>query len=88
MKTLAQKGGGKYYDADEGSSIALDLKEELAGLERSQLEKRSFSEHKSYFQWFLLPARLMIFAFVSLNNKYDGTSSTLCNPTGPLRGWQ
>lgn len=71
MQTLAQQGGGKYYDADAGNEIALDLKEELTGLERSQLEKRSFSEHKSYFQWFLLPALLMIFVFVSLNYKFD-----------------
>ncbi len=71
MQELAQTGSGKYYDAEEGSTIIDDLKVELAGLERSQLEKRSFSEHKSYFQWFLLPALLLIFALVSLNYKYD-----------------
>jgi Ca-activated chloride channel family protein len=71
MQELAREGGGKYYDADEGSTIVADLKEELAGLERSQMEKRSFSEHRSYFQWFLFPAVLLIFALVSLNYKFD-----------------
>jgi Ca-activated chloride channel family protein len=71
MQQLAREGGGKYYDADEGSTIIADLKEELAGLERSQMEKRSFSEHRSYYQWFLLPAVLLIFTLVSLNYKFD-----------------
>ncbi len=71
MKSLAQDGGGKYYDADEGKAIVEDLKQELTGLERSQLEKRSFSEHRSYFQWFLLPALLLIFVLISLNYKFD-----------------
>ncbi len=71
MSSLAQAGGGKYYDADETGAIITDLQQELAGLERSQLEKRSFSEHKSYFQWFLLPALLLIFLFVHLNYKFD-----------------
>lgn len=71
MKELAKKGGGIYYDADEGNVIIADLKQELSGLERSQMEKRSFSEHRSYFQWFLLPALLSIFALVGLNFKFD-----------------
>ncbi len=71
MKELAMNGGGKYYDADEGNSIIEDLKGELAGLERTQMEKRSFSEHNSYFQWFLLPALILIFALVNLNFKFD-----------------
>ena len=71
MSSLAQAGGGKYYDADESGDIISDLQQELAGLERSQLEKRSFSEHKSYFQWFLLPALLLIFILLRLNYKFD-----------------
>ena len=71
MTELAQKGKGKYYDLTEGNSIIQDLKKELAGLERNQLEKRSFSEHRSYFQWFLLPALLLILLLTVVNYKYD-----------------
>lgn len=71
MTDLAQKGKGKYYDLTEGASIIENLKRELAGLERNQLEKRSFSEHKSYFQWFLFPALVFIFILAGVNYKYD-----------------
>lgn len=71
MKELAQNGKGKYFDATEGESIISQMKTELAGLERSQLEKRSFTEHRSYFQWFLLPAVLLLFMLVIANYKFD-----------------
>jgi Ca-activated chloride channel family protein len=71
MTELAQKGHGKYYDLSEGNAIIDNLKKELAGLERNQLEKRSFSEHRSYFQWFLLPALLLMLILTVVNYKYD-----------------
>lgn len=71
MTDLAQKGQGKYYDLTEGNAIIENLKKELDGLERNQLEKRSFSEHRSYFQWFLLPALLLILILTVVNYKYD-----------------
>ena len=71
MKELASKGHGKYYYLTSGNTIVADLEKELATLERTQLEKRSFSEHKSYFQWFLLPGLLLILGFVGLNFKFE-----------------
>ena len=71
MTELAQKGQGKYYDLSEGNAVIDNLKKELAGLERNQLEKRSFSEHRSYFQWFLLPALLLMLILTVVNYKYD-----------------
>jgi Ca-activated chloride channel family protein len=53
MIDLTQKGNGKYYDLTNNQEIIKDLQSELTKLERSHLEKRSFSEHRSYFQWFL-----------------------------------
>ena len=62
----------KYEKGDEVSEDLLREKvKELAGLERNQLEKRSFSEHRSYFQWFLLPALLLILMLTIVNYKYD-----------------
>lgn len=71
MMELAKNGNGKYFDGIDGQVIINDLKKELARLERSQLETRSFSEHRSYYQWFLLPALLLIFFLVMYNYKYD-----------------
>jgi Ca-activated chloride channel family protein len=71
MMELAQKGNGKYMDASTGTSLVAEVEAAIAGLERTQLEKRSFTEHKSYFQWFLLPALLLILALVRLNYKFD-----------------
>jgi len=71
MKELASKGHGQYYYLASGNTIVADLEKELATLERTQLEKRSFSEHKSYFQWFLLPGLLLILGFVGLNFKFE-----------------
>ena len=71
MAELAQKGNGKYFDASSGNTLAEALNNELAGLERNQMEKRSFSEHKSYFQWFLLPAVCILIYLTVINHKFD-----------------
>lgn len=70
MRELAERGHGRYFNIEE-KSIVDDLKTEFASLERTQLEKRAFSEHRSYFQWFLLPGILFILGFVALNYKFD-----------------
>ena len=71
MMELAQKGNGKYMDATAGPSLITQVEDAIAGLERTQMEKRSFTEHRSYFQWFLLPALCLLFLMVRLNYKFD-----------------
>lgn len=71
MTELAAKGKGRFFDAANGSQIPEELEKELAGLERGQMEKRSFTEHKSYFQWFLLPAILLLGWMAAVNFKFD-----------------
>jgi Ca-activated chloride channel family protein len=71
MIDLTQKGNGKYYDLTNNQEIIKDLQSELTKLERSHLEKRSFSEHRSYFQWFLLPAVAMLLLSVAVNYKHE-----------------
>ena len=68
---LAQQGNGKYFDIDQGIAIITTLKGELANLERSQQEKRSFSEHRSYYQWFVLGALFLFMLVVAIRYKYD-----------------
>lgn len=71
MMNLAQQGTGKYYDITEGSAIIGDLQKELARLERTHMEKRSFSEHKSYYQWFLMGALVLLLLMITIRYKYD-----------------
>ena len=71
MMELADKGSGKYIDAGESNVILSQIDEAIQGLERTQLEKRSFTEHKSYFQWFLLPALLILLLLVHVNYQHD-----------------
>ncbi len=71
MMDLASQGNGKYYDLADIPPIIKDLKSEMTKLERSHLEKRSFSEHKSYYQWFLLPALILILVSVTVNYKHE-----------------
>lgn len=71
MINLAQQGGGKYFDVTEGNPVISTLKDELKNLERKHQEKRSFSEHKSYFQWFLMGSLVIIMLIVTIRYKYD-----------------
>lgn len=71
MTNLAQQGNGKYFDILEGNTAIEKLKSELNRLERTQQEKRSFSEHKSYYQWFLMGAIVLLLLMVTIRYKYD-----------------
>lgn len=53
MIDLAGKGNGKYFNTASGTGIVESLTKELAGLEHTQSEKRSFSEHKSFSMVFI-----------------------------------
>ena len=71
MIELAQQGNGKYFDLTEGKTIITNLEKELQTLERTQLEKRSFSEHRSYYQYFLMAAMAMLLLYVTLRYRYE-----------------
>lgn len=71
MVSLAQEGNGKYFDLADGRGIIEEVKNEMASLERSQLEKRSFSEYRSYYQWFLLGAMMILLLYVTIRYQYD-----------------
>jgi len=71
MMNLAQQGNGKYFDITEGTAIIENLKNELVKLERSRQEKRSFSEHKSYYQWMLIAALIILLLIPTIRYKHD-----------------
>jgi Ca-activated chloride channel family protein len=71
MMELAREGQGKYYDITQGAAIIDDLKSQLAMLERSHEEERSFSEHISYYQWFIMAAIIILLTMVTIRYQYD-----------------
>jgi Ca-activated chloride channel family protein len=71
MSQLVQKGNGRYFNLSEEESIIESLSASLATLERSQQEKRSFSEHHSYFQWLLFPGIMLLLLSSLINFKFD-----------------
>ncbi len=71
MTSLASKGGGAFYDATKETNLTGAITSALSGLERTQTAERSFSEYKSYYQVFLLPAILFLCAIAVLNFKYE-----------------
>ena len=71
MQEIAQAGNGRYFDIVESSAIVPALKKELSDLERTRKEKRSFSEHKSYYQWFLIAALAIMMLIPLIRYKYD-----------------
>lgn len=71
MIDLAQQGNGKYFDLAESKTIISNLEAELESLERAQVEKRSFSEHRSYFQWFLMAGMAFLLLYATLRFKHE-----------------
>jgi Ca-activated chloride channel homolog len=61
LKKLALAGGsGTATNIRRGDKAVQAIVKEVGNLEKRQMEVRSYSEMESYFQWFLLPALLLL----------------------------
>ncbi len=60
LAELADAGGGDAYNLSQGDGVLEALRSALDRLEKREVEARSFTEFESYFQWFLLPALLLL----------------------------
>jgi Ca-activated chloride channel family protein len=60
LHNLARKGGGQMFDVSRGDAAISALRREVDGLQKRRLEVRSFAEFESWYQWFLLPAFLIL----------------------------
>lgn len=71
LKDLAAKGGGAAFLLSQGDAAIKAIRREVSRLQKRDMEVRSFSEFESYFQWFLLPAFLLLAleAWLSWRNK-------------------
>lgn len=58
---LARAGGGQTFNIKQSDAALSALKQMVDGLEKREVTLRSYTEFESYFQWFLLPALLLLF---------------------------
>lgn len=60
LKKLAQAGGGRSFNIKQGNAAISALRREVGSLQKRALEVRSFAEFESWYQWFLLPALMLL----------------------------
>lgn len=60
LADLAEAGGGEAYNLSEGDPVLAAMRTAVDRLEKREVEARSFVAFESYFQWFLLPAFLLL----------------------------
>lgn len=81
LKDIAESGGGEFYMIDQVMSALSKLDNEIEALEKVDVEQRSFTDFNSYFQFFLLPAILMLL-LESLISETKGTGAGWRNIMG------
>ena len=69
MSKIALSGGGEYYAIQQGDAAVAALTRAAAGLQKRAREVRSFAEFESRYQWFLLPALLLLILELSVSFK-------------------
>ena len=60
LQKLTASGGGVPYQLTQGDAAVAAIRREVQRLQKREVEVRSFAEYESYFQWFLLPAFLLL----------------------------
>jgi Ca-activated chloride channel homolog len=60
LRKIALSGGGRSFRLQESGAAIAALQREIGNLEKRELAVRSSSEMESRYQWFLLPALLLL----------------------------
>jgi Ca-activated chloride channel homolog len=60
LRDLAAAGEGEYFNIANTKGVVPALKSKVDKMEKQEMEARSFTEFESYFQWFLIPAVLIL----------------------------
>jgi len=60
LRKIALAGGGRAYHAAQDESALRSLRREVGQLQKRDIAILSFAERESWFQWFLLPALLLL----------------------------
>ena len=62
LAAIARAGGGSAYNMSRGDRVVTALRHAVDRLQKRSVEVRSFTSFESYYQWFLLPAILLLAA--------------------------
>ncbi|MCB9305071.1 MAG: VWA domain-containing protein [Lewinellaceae bacterium] len=60
LRKIANEGGGQSFNLGQGDAVISALRRDVNALQKRELEVRSFAEFESWYQWFLLPALLLL----------------------------
>jgi len=59
LRDIAKAGGGITLNLSDAGAVK-SLAQEIASLQKTAVEAKSYTEYVSYFQWFILPALLLL----------------------------
>ncbi len=69
LRKIALAGGGQMFNISQGDQAISALRREVDSLQKRELEVRSFAEFESWYQWFLLPALLLLLLEILISFK-------------------
>ena len=73
LQDVAESGGGEFHMIDQTFSALSKIDSEIAKLEKREVEQRSFTNFNSYFQFFLIPALILLVLDTFLSTNSSGT---------------
>lgn len=72
LRNLAEATNGKYATAGSGDDIASLVKNSIKELDAFEMEGRQREVKIEYYQWFLLPAIVFLFASIIIGTRWRG----------------
>ena len=72
LRNLAEATNGKYATAGSGDDIASLVKNAIKELDAFEMEGRQREVKIEYYQWFLLPAIVFLFASIIIGTRWRG----------------
>jgi len=72
LRNLAETTNGKYATAGSGDDIASLVKKSIKELDAFEMEGRQREVKNEYYQWFLLPAIVFLFASIIIGTRWRG----------------
>ncbi len=72
LQDIADAANGQFYLLDDGFSLTRKIVNDLAKIEKQEVEQRSFTDYNSYFQYFLIIAFLTLLFEYFISNKKTG----------------
>ncbi|MEE3195498.1 MAG: VWA domain-containing protein [Candidatus Neomarinimicrobiota bacterium] len=66
LKEIANETGGKYFRAKDQDMLS-EIYAQIDGMERTEIEVKSYTKYKELFGWFLIPALMIGMSTETLN---------------------